>query len=67
MSDPEKLITTQELAERWGIHPNTLSNWRSQNRGPKYVKIGGMKKSPVYYRLKDILAYEKKSTVKTGS
>jgi transposase-like protein len=67
MSDKDKLITTQELAARWSMHPNTLANWRHQKRGPKYVKIGRMRKSPVYYRLKDILEYENKSIVKTGS
>ena len=36
-----------------GIHPRTLNNWRSQRRGPTYVKMGGR----VVYRRYDLEAY----------
>lgn len=35
-------LTAAELVERWGgvVSQQTLANWRSQGRGPTYVKIG---------------------------
>lgn len=36
-----KYLTSNQLAERWGLNPVTLSNWRTQGRGPKFLKIGG--------------------------
>lgn len=57
----EKLLTTLELAERWGMSPATLDSMRSLDRkhpgkprGPRYVQIG----RSVRYRMVDILAYE---------
>jgi predicted site-specific integrase-resolvase len=51
-----KLISANELASRWGLAPRTLESWRSQGRGPAYLKIGGR----VQYRQDDIEAYEAK-------
>lgn len=57
----EKLLTTLELAERWGMSPATLDSMRSLDRrsrgkprGPRYVQIG----RSVRYRMVDILEYE---------
>ncbi len=49
-----KLISANELANRWGLAPRTLESWRSRGRGPAYLKIGGK----VHYRQDDIEAYE---------
>lgn len=32
---------TKGLADRTGIKPKTLDNWRSQRIGPPYYKLGG--------------------------
>lgn len=53
-----EMISTEELARRWQMHPKTLSNWRVQGRGPVYVKLGG-RNATVLYRLVDIEAYER--------
>ena len=53
-------LTTQQLADRWGISSQTLENWRSQGKGPKYVKLGPGKSSPIVYRLADVEKYERK-------
>jgi hypothetical protein len=37
----------------------TLSNWRQQGRGPKYIKLGEGRTANVRYRLEDIEAFEK--------
>ena len=43
-----------ELADRWGLSPRTLENWRWRGEGPPFVKIG----RKVVYRLLDVEAYE---------
>ena len=47
--DPE-LIAPKEAAIRLGLSEPCLANWRSQQRGPRYVKIG----RSVYYRPADL-------------
>lgn len=39
------LVTESELALALGVSPNTLREWRRQEKGPDYAKIG---KSVVY-------------------
>jgi predicted DNA-binding transcriptional regulator AlpA len=36
-----RLLSPQEVNERTGISIQTLANWRSQGRGPDWVKISG--------------------------
>ena len=57
-------LTTEQLATRWSVHPGTLRNWRSQDVGPSYVKIGDGVRSPVKYDLQDVVRYEKKNRIK---
>ena len=52
-----KFINTKELAERWDRSPSTIENWRSNGRGPKYLKLEGR----VLYSLEEIEGYEEKS------
>lgn len=47
-------FTETELAQRWAISIKTLQRWRSENRGPRYIKLSKV----VRYRLADILDYE---------
>ena len=37
---PEKLASGAEVAEMLGIPEKTLTQWRSDNKGPKYLKVG---------------------------
>ena len=57
-------LTSEQLAQRWGISPGTLANWRGARTGPPFIKLG---KFRVLYRLSDIEEYEKKMTVQTRS
>jgi predicted DNA-binding transcriptional regulator AlpA len=50
------LLTTRQLAERWGMSEGTLRNWRVLGRGPKYLRIGNQ----VRYKLSVIKAYEER-------
>jgi len=54
-----KLLTTEELAERWSMDAGSLENWRQDpKKGPVFIKLGEGSSSPVRYRLIDIEAYE---------
>jgi hypothetical protein len=44
--DPEQLVEAAEAARLLRIKPQTLAAWRSQNRGPEYLKVG----RSVFYR-----------------
>lgn len=56
MSD---ILTPTQLAKRWNLAPGTLSNMRSQGKGPAYFKIGEGLTSKVRYRLEDVLQFER--------
>lgn len=43
----EDHLTPEETSEVLGISTTTLCNWRSQGKGPDYVKIGRIVKYPV--------------------
>ena len=52
-------LTTEELAKRWAVAPNTLRRWRVDGTGPGFVKLGTGIRSAVRYRIDDIEEYEK--------
>jgi hypothetical protein len=58
-SSDVEYLRPSELATRWRntVTLSTLDNWRSQNRGPRFVKIGGR----VLYPLEEVVAYEMKN------
>jgi hypothetical protein len=47
-------IRPRQLSERWCLNVTTLERWRTEGKGPPYLKIRGR----VLYRLEDIEAYE---------
>lgn len=47
-------MSTNQLADYWGISARTLERWRGIGNGPHFVKVGGR----VLYRVEDILEYE---------
>jgi hypothetical protein len=49
-----QLLTSAELAERWGCSTGWLANMRSVGVGPPFLKLG----SNVRYRVPDVIAYE---------
>jgi excisionase family DNA binding protein len=48
---PERLLTTDETAEFLGVPKQTLSNWRCENRGPAYDRVGKY----VRYRMSEVM------------
>jgi len=51
-----KFLKASEVSARWGgtVSTGTLANWRTQKRGPAYVKIG----SRVLYPLDKLEEWE---------
>lgn len=47
------LLTTAEVADRLNVSEQTLRHWRTQNRGPRYLKLG----KAVRYRPADITTW----------
>lgn len=57
---PEEFITSVQLAKRWHLHPGTLKNWRTNKKGPPYIKVGSqVKATQILYKLKDVIKFEK--------
>jgi len=50
-----RCISQNELAQRWQISEATLERWRSQRKGPQFLRLGGQ----VRYRLVDVESYER--------
>jgi hypothetical protein len=54
----DRLLTTEQTAEVFGITQNTLEKWRVFGRGPKFVRVGRR----IRYSPTDIAAYLAEST-----
>lgn len=61
----ENMIETEALAERLGISPHTLIQWRFKGIGPPYVKLGKLVRYHVASVDKWIEEQERHSTART--
>ena len=59
MFNPTKFYATDDLALLVLGRPSTLAHWRSEGRGPAFVKLG----SRVVYRGRDLLDWIERRTV----
>ena len=51
----EKVVMSEnELAQHWGVNLKTLQRWRSEGRGPRYLKLS----KKVVYPLVEIRTFE---------
>ena len=50
-----RVINENELAQRWGLSPKTLQRWRSEGRGPRYLKLS----KRVSYPLESVIEFER--------
>ena len=62
MFDKSGLLTPREASEALGIPEGTLAQWRSQRRGPPYIKLEGRL---VRYRVSDLESYLTQHSVQT--
>lgn len=40
----DRLLTSKEVAEYLGVHPQTMDRWASKGMGPSYFKIEGARR-----------------------
>jgi excisionase family DNA binding protein len=57
-----RLLTPKEAADLLGVPEGTLAQWRSQRRGPSYIKLEGRL---VRYRASDLENYLSRHAVET--
>lgn len=50
-----RVLNENELAQRWGLSPKTLQRWRSEGRGPRYLKLS----KRVSYPLESVIEFER--------
>ena len=51
----EKVVLSEnELAQHWGVSPKTLQRWRTEGRGPRYLKLS----KRVVYPVAEIRTFE---------
>ena len=52
--NPDKWLSRQDLADRYGLPVKTPAEWASKGTGPRCAKFG----KHVRYRLSDVIAWE---------
>ncbi len=57
--DFQKLLTNEQAAERLGIQPGTLENWRVRKFGPPYIKMGKV----VRYEINEVDRYKRENKI----
>lgn len=50
---PDELLTPETVAAQFHLRPDTLTTWRTNGRGPNFVKVG----RAVFYRRSDVEAW----------
>lgn len=54
-------LTTDELADRLGVVPETVRSWRQRGTGPAYIRLG----RAIRYREPEVEAWERSRLVPT--
>lgn len=57
-----EFLTTEQLAERWNMQPETLEVWRQRKKGPKWVRLTEGKRPSIRYPIELIHEYEAANT-----
>ncbi|WP_280420061.1 helix-turn-helix domain-containing protein [Nocardia carnea] len=47
-------LSTKQAADRLGVHPVTMSNWRRRGEGPKFEKMGTGRGAHIRYHIRDV-------------
>ncbi|WP_413800120.1 helix-turn-helix transcriptional regulator [Streptomyces iranensis] len=51
-------LTPVQLADELGVSVGTLANWRWRGEGPRYLKLGSGRSSPIRYQREDVDAWK---------
>ena len=57
------LLTTDQAAKFFGVAPQKMKDWRSDESGPRYVKLGNSQQSRVRYSPEAIQEFVELHTV----
>ena len=65
--DINTYLTTEDLAVRYDLKPDTIKRWRCRGQGPTFYRVGPLgipKPEPlVRYKLADVLAWEQSNNI----
>lgn len=65
--DINTYLTTEDLAVRYGVKPNTIQHWRCRGQGPIFYKRKSIALGPrqpqIRYKLADVLAWEQSNNI----
>ena len=65
--DINTYLTTEDLAVRYDLKPDTIKRWRLRGQGPTFYRVGPLgipKPEPlVRYKLADVLAWEQSNNI----
>lgn len=64
-TDPDALLTTEQVGAWLQLDMQTLSNMRWKKRGPVFLKLGGGRTAPVRYRRRDVESWLADQLVRT--
>ena len=56
-----KYLRPKEVEQIYRMNAKTLANWRSQGRGPDYLRIGGR----IFYQVHELKRFIRSCKVKT--
>lgn len=56
------LLHPNDVAARYNMTPESLANWRREDKGPPFIKLNGKR---VMYRLQDVIEWEFKNRKET--
>ncbi|MFG6466732.1 helix-turn-helix transcriptional regulator [Roseateles sp. BYS87W] len=59
---PEFLMNVEQAALYLSVSASTLNHWRSDGKGPRFVKLCGSTRGAIRYRLVDLRDYVDKNT-----
>ena len=63
-----QFLTTEQLAERYGLSPNTIKSWRAREYGPEYYELPlslplARGNTRISYQLHAVLAWEEANAI----
>ena len=54
MNTTTELLTPEQVSEILKVHVGSLERWRFLGEGPRFIKLGAKRRSPIRYRRQDV-------------
>ena len=60
-----QFLTTEQIAERYGLSPNTIKSWRARDYGPEFYELPLVPygTARIRYQLHKVLAWEEANAI----